>query len=55
MKYDVFLSDFDGTLVRSDGTVSETNKAAIARYRAAGGIFAIVTGRMLAAIMPRLK
>ena len=55
MKYDVFLSDFDGTLVRSDGTVSETNKAAIARYRAAGGIFAIVTGRMLTAIKPRLK
>ena len=55
MKYQLFLSDFDGTLVRSDGTVSETNKRAIARYRNAGGIFAVCTGRMLTSILPRLK
>ena len=30
MKYRIFLSDFDGTLVRADGTISETNKRAIA-------------------------
>lgn len=55
MKYDIFLSDFDGTLVRTDGTVSQKNREAIAKYRAVGGVFAIVTGRALASILPRLK
>lgn len=55
MKYRLFLSDFDGTLVRSDGTISERNKAAIGRYRQAGGIFVVCTGRMLSSILPRLK
>ncbi|MDE7158895.1 MAG: Cof-type HAD-IIB family hydrolase [Clostridiales bacterium] len=55
MKYKLFLSDFDGTLVRADGTVSETNRAAIARYEEAGGIFAVCTGRMPASILPRVR
>ena len=55
MKYRIFLSDFDGTLVRRDGTVSEANKRAIAAYRAAGGVFAVCTGRMLSSILPRLN
>ena len=55
MKYPLFLSDFDGTLVRSDGTISEGNKRAIAAYRKAGGTFAVCTGRMLTSILPRLK
>ncbi len=55
MKYPIFLSDFDGTLVRADGTVSEANRRAIETYRKAGGVFAIVTGRMLVSILPRLK
>ena len=55
MNYPLFLSDFDGTLVKSDGTISEQNKRAIARYRAAGGVFAVCTGRMLTSIRPRLK
>ena len=46
MKYDLFCSDFDGTLVREDGTISERVKNEIARYTAAGGIFTVVTGRM---------
>ncbi len=54
MKYPLFLSDFDGTLVRGDGTISETNRRAIAAYRAAGGIFAVCTGRGLGSILPRL-
>ncbi len=54
MKYQLFLSDFDGTLVRADGGISEENKRAIARYRAAGGTFVVVTGRMLSSILPRL-
>ena len=52
MRYPLFLSDFDGTLVRADGTVSEENKRAIAAYRAAGGVFAVCTGRGIASILP---
>lgn len=55
MRYKLFLSDFDGTLVRGDGTVSEANRRAIETYRRAGGIFAVVTGRMMTSILPRLK
>lgn len=55
MKYKLFLSDFDGTLVRPDGTIPQKNIEAIARYRKAGGIFAVCTGRMLVSILPRLK
>ncbi|MDP9101124.1 MAG: Cof-type HAD-IIB family hydrolase [Actinomycetota bacterium] len=38
-------SDLDGTLVRSDGTVSERARAAIAAVEAAGVPFVMVTGR----------
>ena len=55
MRYPIFLSDFDGTLVRADGTVSEGNRRAIEAYRGAGGIFAVVTGRMMTSILPRLR
>ena len=55
MKYKMFISDFDGTLVRSDGTLSEKNIAAIRAYREAGGIFAVCTGRMLPSILPRAR
>ena len=55
MKYRLFVSDFDGTLVRDDGTISRRNIEAISRYRACGGIFAVCTGRMLSSIRPRLK
>lgn len=55
MKYDLFLSDFDGTLLRSDGTVSENTKKTVARYRERGGIFAVCTGRGLLSILPRVK
>jgi Cof subfamily protein (haloacid dehalogenase superfamily) len=38
-------SDLDGTIVRSDGTVSERTRAAIAAVEEAGAAFAMVTGR----------
>jgi len=38
-------TDLDGTLVRSDGTVSARTTAAIARVEAAGVPFVMVTGR----------
>lgn len=55
MKYKLFCSDFDGTLVRKDGTISDEVKKEIARYTAAGGIFTVVTGRMTSSILPRVK
>lgn len=54
MNYPLFVSDFDGTLLRPDGTVSQATVAAISAYRSAGGIFAVCTGRMLTSILPRL-
>lgn len=55
MKYDLFVSDFDGTLVKADGTISEHTKQVIAKYRARGGIFTICTGRMVPSILPRAR
>ncbi|MBR1867564.1 MAG: HAD-IIB family hydrolase, partial [Clostridia bacterium] len=46
LNYDLIISDFDGTLVSSDETVSEENKKAIEKYRENGGHFAISTGRL---------
>ena len=55
MKYKIFISDFDDTLVRKDGTISEENQKAIEEYRKKGGIFVICSGRMTPAILPRAK
>ena len=55
MRYKLFCSDFDGTLVRADGTISKNTKEEIARYSEAGGIFTVVTGRMTSSILPRVK
>ena len=40
----IIASDFDGTLCR--GRITEEDKEAIARWRAAGNLFGVVTGRM---------
>ncbi len=55
LKYPLLVSDFDGTLVRNDGTISANNKRAIKEYVAAGGIFALSTGRMPQGILPRVE
>ena len=55
MKYRLFISDFDGTLVRADGTVSDYSKQIIKEYRDMGGIFAVCSGRMLGSILPRAR
>ena len=55
IKYPLILSDFDGTLVKSDGTISDFSKSTIKDYIQNGGIFAISTGRMPAGILPRVK
>ena len=55
INYPLIISDFDGTLVNDDGTISEKNKNAIAQYVAAGGTFAISTGRLPSGILERAK
>ncbi len=55
IKYPLIVSDFDGTLVNADGTICEENKRAVAAYLAAGGKFAISTGRLPAGIVSRAR
>lgn len=55
INYPLIVSDFDGTLVRGNGEISEENKQAIEAYVKAGGHFAISTGRMPSGILPRVK
>lgn len=39
MKYRLLASDFDDTLLRSDGTISEHTKEVIRDFEARGGVF----------------
>ena len=55
INYRLIVSDFDGTLVSNDGTISMENKNAIARYVADGGAFAISTGRLHYSILDRAR
>ena len=55
INHSLIVTDFDGTLLKSDGTISQRTKDAISRYLANGGKFAISTGRMPAAILPHIK
>ena len=55
MQYKMIVSDFDGTLRRSEGGISEGNAQAIRDYVAAGGFFALCTGRMISSILPYAK
>lgn len=55
IKYPLIVSDFDGTLVNEDGTISDKNKQAINDYVALGGAFAISTGRMPDGILSRAR
>lgn len=55
MKYKMIVSDFDGTLAKSDDTISNETVNAIKEYTDAGGLFIISSGRMRDALEPRLK
>lgn len=55
INYALIVSDFDGTLVKEDGTISPKTRENIHRYIEDGGIFAVSTGRMPAGILPRVK
>lgn len=53
MKYDLFISDFDGTLGRAPfNQIDEKTVSAIKEYTKKGGIFALVTGRQFSSIAP---
>ena len=45
MKFKMMVSDVDGTLFRSDGSVSERTLAAIKDYISRGGLFVLNSGR----------
>lgn len=45
MKYRLIAADMDGTLLNDELKISQANIDAIKKYRAAGGIFTISTGR----------
>lgn len=55
MKYELIVSDFDGTLRREDGTIGEYTLNAIRDFTQKGGIFTICTGRMTASVLPIAK
>ena len=52
INYPLVISDFDGTLYRSDGRVSDSTIQTILRYVNAGGAFAVSSGRALPSILP---
>ncbi|AXY26374.1 hypothetical protein CL176_10435 [Suicoccus acidiformans] len=43
----LLITDLDGTLLNATHQVSEANKAAIAAFRARGGLFTLASGRMV--------
>ena len=45
----LIASDIDGTLLRSDRTISETTKQALRRWMEKGNVIALATGRMFEA------
>lgn len=54
-QYRLIVSDFDGTLRRTEGGISEGNVRAISEYVASGGVFALCTGCMASSIRPYAK
>ena len=42
----LFVTDLDGTLIGNDGTISKENLDAIEYFKAEGGIFSFITGRL---------
>lgn len=42
----LLCTDLDGTLLRTDGSISEENLGAIEHFKSEGGLFTFITGRM---------
>lgn len=49
----LFLSDFDGTLVGPDLTISDRVKKAVHAWQEAGNIFTIITGRTYSGVLEK--
>ncbi|MCH5166057.1 MAG: excinuclease ABC subunit UvrC [Clostridiales bacterium] len=45
LRYKLIAVDLDGTMLNDELQVSEVNRAAVEKFRAAGGIFTVATGR----------
>lgn len=54
-KYDIILSDYDGTLANSDGLISNENLTAINAFIDRGGKFVVSSGRATDSISKLLK
>jgi Cof subfamily protein (haloacid dehalogenase superfamily) len=54
-KFKIAASDFDGTLLRSDDTISPFTVAVLKEFIEAGGLFIIATGRMFDGVHNRLR
>lgn len=52
LPYGLIVSDFDGTLRRTSGGISDENLSVIKKYIQEGGVFALCTGRMPISILP---
>ncbi len=55
INYGLIVSDFDGTLIDDNQNVPPHVKEAIDEYVSAGGIFAVITGRMPCCILPQVR
>ncbi|MCD8205026.1 MAG: Cof-type HAD-IIB family hydrolase [Clostridia bacterium] len=55
INHPLILSDFDNTITNKQGIITGEVRDAINEYVAAGGIFCVITGRMLPAILPRVE
>lgn len=49
-KYKLIATDFDGTLIRDDGKISQKSKDSLKRYKEKGYLVVAVTGRTLGAV-----
>lgn len=50
MKYKILISDYDGTLIKSDRTMSTATIQAINSFVDRGGVFCVCTGRMMTGV-----
>lgn len=53
--YDFVISDFDGTLLSTKGTVSDQTISTINAFIKRGGVFSVCTGRMSGSILHLLR
>jgi len=55
MKYKMFVTDYDNTLLRTDHTILPETWAAVKEFERQGGKFVIATGRMLSTILKTVE